>query len=237
MLITKHGTYIDGFAGPQQPDRPEMWAAKLVIENEPRRLNHFYLFDKGRAAIHSLKTLRNNNLDRNIVIYPGDFNKNILKLLNSGDIKQTEATFCLLDQRTFECHWASVKAIADYKKSGYKIELFYFLPNSWLERAFSGVRNAVVLQEWWGRNDWSKLVTMNRSDRLEAFRSRFKAELGYITVKAWPIYEKQGSGTVVYYMIHATDHPEAPKLMERAYNQAVLPKETVEQLKLELGLT
>ena len=162
VLITKHGTYIDGFAGPQQPDRPEMGAESLVIENEPRRLNHFYLFDKGRAAIHSLKTLRNNNLDRNIVIYPGDFNKNILKLLNSGDIKQTEATFCLLDQRTFECHWASVKAIADYKKSGYKIELFYFLPNSWLERAFSGVRNAVVLQEWWGRNDWSKLVTMNR---------------------------------------------------------------------------
>ena len=40
----------------------------------------------------------------------------------------------------------------------------------------------------------------------------------------------------MYYMIHATDHPEAPKLMERAYNQAVLPKETVEQLKLELGL-
>ena len=45
VLITKHGTYIDGFAGPQQPDRPEMWAAKLVVENEPKRLNHFYLFD------------------------------------------------------------------------------------------------------------------------------------------------------------------------------------------------
>ena len=31
-LITKHGTYIDGFAGPQDPKRPEAWAAKLVME-------------------------------------------------------------------------------------------------------------------------------------------------------------------------------------------------------------
>lgn len=31
VMITKHGTYIDGFAGPQEPGQPEMWAAKLVM--------------------------------------------------------------------------------------------------------------------------------------------------------------------------------------------------------------
>ncbi len=25
VFITRHGTYIDGFAGPQEPDRPETW--------------------------------------------------------------------------------------------------------------------------------------------------------------------------------------------------------------------
>src|SRR5918999_436676 len=30
VLVTKHGTYIDGFAGPQEVDRPDMWSAKLV---------------------------------------------------------------------------------------------------------------------------------------------------------------------------------------------------------------
>lgn len=37
----------------------------------------------------------------------------------------------------------------------------------------------------------------------------------------------------MYYMIHATDHPEAPKLMSRAYNSTVNPvDESPEQLGL-----
>ena len=39
----------------------------------------------------------------------------------------------------------------------------------------------------------------------------------------------------MYYMIHASDHPEAPKLMSRAYRQAISPKETAEQLELEFN--
>jgi three-Cys-motif partner protein len=236
VLITKHGTYIDGFAGPQQSERPEMWAAKLVIESEPKRLNHFYLCDKGRKAVKNLKALRDANPGRGIMVYNGDFNEKVFHILGSNKIKQTEATFCLLDQRTFECHWTSVKELAEYKSAGYKIELFYFLPNSWLERAFSGLRNKSIPLKWWGRNDWPTLMDMNRDERLAAFIRRFKLELGYLSVKPWPIYEKQDGGPVMYYMIHATDHPEAPSLMERAYNHAVQPKESVDQLKLEFGI-
>jgi hypothetical protein len=29
VQITRHGTYIDGFSGPQEPDKHNMWAAKL----------------------------------------------------------------------------------------------------------------------------------------------------------------------------------------------------------------
>ncbi len=43
--ITKHGNYIDGFAGPQEPDRPEMWAARLVIESRPRWFRKFFLVE------------------------------------------------------------------------------------------------------------------------------------------------------------------------------------------------
>ena len=31
VLITKHGTYIDGFAGPQKKEPPFTWAAKFVL--------------------------------------------------------------------------------------------------------------------------------------------------------------------------------------------------------------
>jgi len=39
----------------------------------------------------------------------------------------------------------------------------------------------------------------------------------------------------MYYMVHATDHPVAPGLMSRVYDKAVQPKESAEQLRLELG--
>ena len=45
VLITRHGVYIDGFAGPQQPDQPDSWAAKLVLESEPRWMREFALCD------------------------------------------------------------------------------------------------------------------------------------------------------------------------------------------------
>jgi hypothetical protein len=36
----------------------------------------------------------------------------------------------------------------------------------------------------------------------------------------------------MYYMIHATDHEEAPKLMSRAYHATVSPSGPFEQQKL-----
>ena len=61
---------------------------------------------------------------------------------------------------------------------------------------------------------------------------RFRQELHYESVVQWPIWDKQGSNRIMYYMIHATDHPEAPKLMRRAYRRAVDPIEPIEQLRL-----
>jgi hypothetical protein len=66
--------------------------------------------------------------------------------------------------------------------------------------------------------------------------ARFKDELGYRSVMPWPIYKRRGSDIIMYYMIHATDHPEAPKLMGRAYRKVMKPKESAEQLRLELNL-
>ena len=57
VLITHHGTYIDGFAGPQRPELPNMWAAKLVLESEPMWFRHFYLFDNDRAQFEALAQL------------------------------------------------------------------------------------------------------------------------------------------------------------------------------------
>jgi len=239
VFITKHGTYVDGFAGPQEEQMCDSWAAKLVLESEPRWMRHFHLCDSKRSQVDLLERIRAAQAPaqycRNIEIYHGDFNEKVDQILSSGDITEKEATFCLLDQRTFQCHWSTVEKLAQFKQSGHKIEIFYFLANGWLERALHAQKDLNVLAAWWGRVDWTDLIAMSRDQRRDMLVKRFRRDLGYRSVKAWPIYERDDGGAVMYYMIHATDHPEAPKLMSRAYRNTVSPLEPVEQLKLELG--
>ncbi len=164
VLITKHGTYIDGFAGPQRPRNPEMWAAKLVLESEPKRLRHFYLFDIFKPQVRLLNKLKRSqprDKGRSIRVFHGDFNIEVLRLLRRKEIKQTEATFCLIDQRTFECHWQTLVELAKYKEpSRSKVELYYFLAVRWLRRALSAIRYNRQLEQWWGRSDWATLKRM-----------------------------------------------------------------------------
>lgn len=242
VQITYHGTYIDAFAGPQEPDKPEMWAAKLVLESEPRWLRNFYLFDSEAGQVQRLKTLRDSQppprkekkeSQRMIEIYPGDFNLNIDKMLADYPIREREATFCLLDQRTFECDWKSVETVANHKKSGHKIELFYFFPEGWINRAVAGLKidKENRLSKWWGDDSWTDLLKLQGASRAQYVADRFRERLNYQRVYPFPIYEKEDQvGRVMYYMIHASDHDEAPKLMNRAYGKALDVKETSEQI-------
>jgi three-Cys-motif partner protein len=224
VLVTRHGTYIDGFAGPQYLDVDE-YAAKLVLERElerrPPRLRHFHLVDVGVAQVRALRDLQERSTARDVRVYRGDFNKVVDRILQPDVLRPTEATFCLLDQRTFECRWDTVRKLAAYRAIGYKIELFYFLANGWLERAFAGLQDQEKWQAWWGRDDWQSVPSLKRGQRAEEMRKRFQAELGYRFVMTWAIYAAKETNRVMYYMIHASDHPEAPKLMERAYTDTV----------------
>ncbi|HEY2233958.1 MAG TPA: three-Cys-motif partner protein TcmP [Candidatus Angelobacter sp.] len=239
-LVTKHGTYIDGFAGPQEPDKPTMWAAKLVLDMRPPFLLHFHLCEKLKYKVKELEALKRQQpetekgrkLSRTINVYPGDFNQNVRKILKPGEITD-KAVFCLLDQHTFECHWESVRLIADYKRGEpTKIEQFYFLATSWIARSFSGVRHDQQIQDWWGRKDWHDVMKWSWNKVLDEMGWRFRDELGYKSVRAYPIYSDKSMGSrIMYHMIHATDHEAAPELMTRAYNTALKRKGT--QLELE----
>jgi three-Cys-motif partner protein len=249
VFVTHHGTYIDGFAGPQVEDqvevKPEMWSAKLVLDSKPKWLRNFYLFDIDSEQIKRLEDLkpqgpeydaRGRKIPRKIVIEECDFNVGIHTLLDSNVISQTEATFCLLDQRTFQCHWSSVQALARYKTGEHnKIELFYFLAVGWLSRALTNTtRDILKLDKWWGGKDWDQLQGKSKPKQADIFVKRIKEEFSYKSVKAYPIFDHKEGGAIMYYMIHATDHPKAPKLMNRAYHKAVL-KESYEQLEMEFG--
>lgn len=238
VQITHHGAYIDGFAGPQNFDQLDAWTASLVLDSEPKWLRHIFLCEITKKGVRKLKALKalhgierdrkGRLIHRNIEIWPGDFNVTVDSILRSGKITQKEATFCLLDQRTFECHWATVKKLANYKKPpGNKIELLYFLGVGWLHRALSGIRHKEKMKKWWGGDDWKALPAKGAWDIAELVRKRFENELGYRYAAAYPIFDKEKGNKVMYYMIHASDHGEAPALMVRAHRKAVrsLPKE------------
>ena len=239
VMVTHHGSYIDGFAGPQSPEHADStWSAKLVLESRPRQLRHFFLCDLDRAKSEALKELwegqpprEKKEAKRDCAIYCGDFNEKVDEILLSSCLTEKEATFALLDQRTFECHWATVQKLAAHKKSGNKIELFYFLAVKWLHRSLAGLSaNEQSALDWWGNDGWRNLASKNQIAICQEMTARIKDELGYRWAVPYPICEREkGVGAVMYYMIHASDHPEAPKLMWRAYDQAIAPLERPEQ--------
>lgn len=235
VFITHHGTYIDGFAGPQYPDKPEAWAAKLVLENEPRWLRTFLLCDRDESKLARLNELKRSDAvdNRTVEIHPGDFNEQVRHILAHPEVREKTATFCLLDQHTLECHWRTLEILARHKTER-KIELFYFLAVGWLGRSLAALKDSAKAVAWWGHDDWDQFCGLRKQQVNDIFCNRIREELGYKWVLGWPILDKARGRTIMYYMIHATDHPEAPKLMNRAYNYAVEPMEPIEQLQLAL---
>src|SRR3984885_11203175 len=78
VLITKHGAYIDGFAGPQYRDREDAWAAKMVLESKPALLRKFWLCELDPISVSRLEELVSSQpkiRGRSIQVIPGAFNQ------------------------------------------------------------------------------------------------------------------------------------------------------------------
>jgi three-Cys-motif partner protein len=222
---------------PQYSRRKDAWAAKMVLESKPPLLRNFWLCDLEPKSVEILRVLKDAQpsiKSRTVEIVPGNFNANVADLLRTSGIDDSVATFCLLDQRTFECEWQTLVTLSKHR-TGYKIELFYFLATGWLDRSMKGVKNRSVLERWWGRSDYNRLQGMNSFDRMRLFCQRMKDELHYKHAYGWPIYSRERRGRVMYHMIHATDHDEGPKIMHRAYRNALKQREDVRRLQRDLS--
>jgi three-Cys-motif partner protein len=227
-FITKHGNYIDGFAAPQRHDLSELCSARLVLETEPKWMRNFWLCDSDAKGIILLETMAmsHRSKKRRVVVLQGDFNLTVNDVLASPHITTKTATFALLDQRTFECAWETVRRLAAHKPSlgpcDTKIEIFYFLASGWLDRSIAAVRReetAARLDRWWGQSGWRDLQGMQSIPRAHLMAERFRTELGYKSARPYAIHSRARRGRIMYHMIHATDHEEAPTLMLRAYRK------------------
>lgn len=222
-FVTKHGTYIDGFAAPQERHLPELCSANLVLQARPAWMREFWLCDrdpKGVALLEEIKTAQTLP-KRRIEVLPGDFNERIYDILGAGTIKPRTAAFALLDQRSFQCDWATVRTIAGHKQT-HKIEVFYFLATGWLDRSIATVSRPETIErlnKWWGGDDWRDLRKFSSAERGPLVAERFRSELGYTYAYPYPIHSERLGGRIMYHMIHATDHEAATPLMLRAYRK------------------
>src|SRR5215469_10217072 len=140
LLITRHGAYIDGFAGPQDKRNPDSWAAKLVVEISPAWMKKFFLCELDSDSYADLVSMIQQQprvRGRQLHHKHADFNHWVDDVLANGRITDKTATFALLDQRSTECHWSTVRKLATHKRGARKIELFYFFPTGWVHRTVS----------------------------------------------------------------------------------------------------
>ena len=227
--VTKHGTYIDGFAGPQHLNsKEESWSAKLVMSNRPPWLRNFHLFDQDAEKTFLLEELKAEYLSehgdkpvRSVNVYSGDTNILLPKLLRDNPIREKEATFCLLDQRSTECSWDTVEAVAQHKgkEGGHRIEIFYFLAQGWMDRTIKSwtINTDERKAKWWGGPGVDEFLNLPSHERGIAMAKRFKEEFGYKYAYPFPIQKEGANGRIMFWMIHASDHPRAPVLMRQAY--------------------
>ena len=219
LMVTKHGVYLDLFAGPQYESDTENWSVRRVLERrtEGPSIRHYAVCDSNPDQVRRLQDL--GRTQDSFRVYAGDANVLVPQMLRESPITEKTACFCLIDQRTFECHWTTLEAVARYKREGYKIELFYFLAQGWIDRAWASTKREGRLAAWWGNEEYERFRALSSIDRARALCSRFRNELGYAYSDPFAIHEKGEGSRTMYYMIHASDHPEACRLMSRAYRR------------------
>jgi three-Cys-motif partner protein len=104
VQITKHGAYIDVFAGPQSFAHLDAWTAALVLSSEPKWLRQFYLCELTQRGVKALEGLvasqpetvdkKGRRIQRRVEILAGDFNIKVDEILKPERITDKEAAFC-----------------------------------------------------------------------------------------------------------------------------------------------
>lgn len=225
--VTRGGLYIDGFAAPQSRQHEEAWTARRVLEVRPARIRTFWLCDVDPGGLGQLRKLKSLHhapkKQRRVFVMEGDFNKTVKTILKSTRLTRRAAIFALLDQRNTECHWATVRALAA-RAGRHKIELMYFFGASWMHRSLGTSKDPKRLNEiekWWGNSSWRSLLDLTQAEAAQKFSQRFEEELRYKHVNYYPLFGDRADKKPAFFLIHASDHPEAPKLMARSYVKVI----------------
>lgn len=237
------GTYLDGFAGSGHATisgrRTEGSALRAIASGAFKDLFLIEMDPATHAQLaHAVAALPEADQDKVHLQPAGDCNTVISRLLREGAIDRDRPCFALLDPDSTELEWTTVAELARYKPylppppgtstpASCKVEMWILVnTHHALVRLMPSDRtkheappHAHILDRVMGGRDawWDLwLEGWGGGDRLaNRYADRLKTVLGYRFVHAQRV-DDPDTNRPQYYMVHASDHPNAHSLMRSA---------------------
>ncbi len=241
--VAGNGSYIDGFAGQGSvaiADNADEQLGSARIAIEARAFRHLHLFEKDQATMADLRYNLGYHYPqrrrRGVHLYEGDFNDEIVRLLDEGLVLRDKPCFAFLDPNSTELAWSTVERLAGYKEpvappGTCKVELWILfnthqafgrLVDRQSSPTYELSGRAKALDRVMGSRDaWWQLY--KDGAHINAFARRYadrlRDELGYGFAHPQLISDPT-TGAPQYFMIHASDHPAAFDFMRWAKTQS-----------------
>jgi three-Cys-motif partner protein len=232
---------VDGFAGPgvftlrgtgrRVPGTP---LSGLRVEPQARRC---VMLERNRIAAEALRTRTAEFGDRAVVEH-GNANADLVPLIYTH-VARSQPCLCVLDPEGSPLEWATVAAIADFKRGlPHKLEQLLLLP---LDAGFVhdlSVRDdppGAVEREAraiFGNDRWRTIYDRRRRGALATDRARAGyvklygqrlRELGYRQVLGRPIHRHGRTGAPLYFLLLATDDDRARRILDQCFETVFGP--------------
>lgn len=230
--------YLDLYAGMPTHTRPDTagihdGSTTIALEAVPGFTKLvFWELEPTATALRSALKVRRPSDDRWHVV-SGDSNATVSDGLTFVTNFRRAPTFAFIDPKGLDVAWTTLEGLAAWRTGGKKVELWILLPEPAVERVLGlqGVRGrntADQLTALYGCDDWLAIHERRRSNELTAdetraeyvnlLRWRLQGDLGYKITH--PLTLTNATGSPVYTMIFATDHPVGGDIMHDIYSHA-----------------
>ena len=231
--------FVDTFAGPglvRVRDTERFFEGSALIG-----------LRSGASFVHAIELKKDNvdalrqraearGIDAALHTHVGDANTIAPEII--GEIPPLTPVFVLQDPEGMELKWANVKAVATAnsgRRSRKPEQLINFsdgiLRLFWTNQSLTPeMEELASLAGYFGSDAWSEIVSDRIEGRLESgqtigaavelYKRRLRDDAGYSYVIDREIRRDQVTrGQRAYHLVFASDHPDAPRIMQDAFNK------------------
>lgn len=232
--------YIDAFAGePENRDRLTgdsiEGSARIALSIDNPPFTRLRFFETKYNAPRLQESLSRDFPSRDLRVLGGDCNEQIPLELQRLHKFDWAPAFAFLDPNGTEAAWDTVRTLALFKQHRkYKVELFLLIPVPMFMRLLPvdgrKVRNedAESISRMFGTDEWYHIYQARldgeirpsdaREEYLNLIRWRIENQLSY----NWTHYieVRNEAGSIIYYLIFATDHEAGDRIIRHLYAEA-----------------